>query len=125
MRQAEDLVWNAITQSARERFDYDEFKNKLSASGDERIADYILFQIIAGYAEELPRDEFLSKIRGDLQLFGYSVPEDELTQLLAGKQDLLLAEIGAAKEVLSGFANGVHADELLVDVRRSLKRKTK
>ena len=72
MRQAEDIVWAAITESARRRFDYAEFKNRLSASGDERVADFILFQIIEGLAENLTHEELLLKVSGDLELSGFA-----------------------------------------------------
>jgi len=117
MRQAEDLVWGAITESAKGRFDSAGFKNRLSASGDERVAEYILFQIIAGYAEELSRAELVSKIDGDLKLFGYSFSAEELDEFLADKEETLSAEIRAAKEVLSGFAQGQDASSLLVQIQ--------
>ncbi len=120
MRQAEDIVWSTITESAKRRFDYTGFKNRLSAAGDERVAEYILFQIIAGYAEELSREEHLSKIREDLRLFGYSFPADELEEFLADKKAILKAEILAAKEALSGFAQGKDAPGLLIQIQRML-----
>jgi hypothetical protein len=120
MRQAEDWVWSAITESARRRFDYDGFKSRLGPAGDERVAEYILFQIIAGYAEELSREEILSTIDGDLQRFEYVFPAEELEEFLADKQDLLCTEIRAAKEALSGFAQGKDADGLLGEIRRML-----
>ena len=113
MRQAEDLVWAAITESARLRFDYDEFKNRLSASGDERIADFILFQIIEGLAENRSLKELMLRIHEDLELFGYPASEDELAAILADKKEILSAEVHAAREVLSGFAQGQSAPELL------------
>jgi hypothetical protein len=120
MRQAEDIVWNSITASARRRFDYTGFKNRLSASGDDRVAEYILFQIIVGYAEELSREEFLSKIQGDLQLFGYSFSAEQLEEFMADKKEILNAEILAAKEALSWFAQEKDAPSLLVQIRRLL-----
>lgn len=120
MRQAEDIVWSVITESAKRRFDYDGFKNRLSASGDDRVAEYILFQIITGYAEELSCDEFLSKIRGDLQLFGYSFSAEALEEFLADKKEILSAEIRAAKEALFGFAQGKAVSDLLVHIQRLL-----
>ena len=120
MRQAEDIVWSAITESAKRRFDYDGFKNRLSESGDDRVAEYILFQIITGYAEGLSREEFLSKIQEDLRLFGYSFSTEDLDGFLADKEEILSAEICAAKEVLSAFAQGKDASGLLVQIRRLL-----
>jgi len=120
MRQAEDVVWSTITESAKRRFDFAEFKNCLSASGDERVAEYILFQIIVGYAEELSLEEFLSKIREDLRLFGYSFSAEELEEFLADKKEILNAEILAAKEALSGFAQGKDAPDLLAQIQRLL-----
>ncbi len=117
MRQAEDIVWNTITESAKRRFDSAGFKNRLSASGDERVAEYILFQIITGYAEELSHKEFLSKIQEELRLFGYSFSSKDLEEFLADKEETLSAEIRAAKEALSGFAQGQDASSLLVQIQ--------
>ncbi|WP_372845969.1 hypothetical protein [Pontiella sp.] len=113
MRQAEDLVWAAITDCAKQRFDYRGFKYWLSEKGDERVAEYILFQIIEGLAEELSLAELALKLRGDLDLFGYPVAEGELTAFLAGKPEALAAEVLAAREALAGFAQGRPAPELL------------
>ncbi len=88
----------------------------MSASGDEQVAEYILFQIIVGYAEELSRAELVSEIDGDLQLFGYSLSAEELGEFLADKKKILNAEIGVAKEALSGFAQGQDASSLLVQI---------
>ena len=118
MRQAEDIVWSAITESAKRRFDYTGFKDRLS--GDDRVSEYVLFQIIVGYAEELSREEFLSKIREDLRLFGYPFSAEELEEFLADTKDVLHAEIRAAKEALSGFAQGKDAPGLLVQIQRLL-----
>ncbi|MBI9020956.1 MAG: hypothetical protein JEZ10_06860 [Verrucomicrobia bacterium] len=120
MRQAEDIVWSTITESAKRRFDYAGFKDRLSKSGDERVAEYILFQIITGYAEELSREEFVPKIAGDLQLFGYAFSAQELDGFLADKKEVLNKEICAAKEALSGFAQGEDASSLLIEIRRLL-----
>lgn len=117
MRQAEDIVWSTITESAKRRFDYDGFRNRLSASGDERVAEYILFQIITGYAEELSLEELLSKILEDMRLFGYSFSAAELEEFLADKKEILKAEILAAKEALFGFAQGKDAPSLLVQIQ--------
>lgn len=120
MRQAEDIVWGAITESARRRIDPGEFKTRLSASADERVADFILFQIIEGFAEELPHAELLHKLRGDLELFGYPVSEGELNIVLADKKEILSTEIHTAREALSGFAKGQTAEELLTQVQKLL-----
>lgn len=120
MRQAEDIVWSTITESAKRRFDYAGFKNRLCASGDDRVAEYILFQIIVGYAEELVREEFLSKIQEDLQMFGYLFSVAELEEFLADKKEILNVEICAAKEALSGFAQGKDAPGMLLQIQRML-----
>lgn len=120
MRQAEDIVWSAITESAKRRFDYTGFKNRLSATGDERVAEYILFQIITGYAEELTFGEVLSKIHEDLQLFGYSFSAEQLEEFLANKKEILDTEIRAAKEALFGFAQGKPASGLLANIQHRL-----
>ena len=120
MRQAEDIVWRTITESAKGRFDYAEFKNRLAVSEDERTAEFILFLIIEGTAEGLSAEQLLSKVSGDLLLFGYSVSNADLEVLLTDKKEILSAEVHAARMVLSGFSQGQHAPELLEQVHKLL-----
>lgn len=117
MRQAQDLVWNAITESGKRRFDYAEFKHSLGDSGDDRTAEYILFQIIVGLAEKCSAEAFSSKIREDLLLFGYSISKEEVAQLLADKDVILTQEVRAAEMALSAFACGKDLDAVLDQVR--------
>ena len=121
MRQAEDIVWSTITESGKGRFDYSGFKDSLGELGDDRTAEYILFQIIVGLAEKLSATDFLSKIRSDLLLFGYSMPDEELEAFLADKAVILSAEIHAAEEALFGFAQGKDASAVLAQVRRLVR----
>lgn len=120
MRQAEDVVWAAITERARCRFDYADYKKRLSASGDERVADFILFQIIEGLAENLSQEELLLKISGDLKLFGYPISDNELNTILADKKEILSAEVHAAREALSSFAQDINAQEVLAQIHQLL-----
>lgn len=123
MRQAQDIVWNSITESAKRKFDYTGFRTRLSESGDDdRTAEYILFQIVVGYAEGLSAEEILSKVSGDLQLFACSISEDELVDFLADKRELLAEEVHAAKEALSGFAQGGKAPVVLAQVKAALAK---
>jgi len=117
MRQAQDIVWNTITESAKGRFDYAGFKNSLSALGDdERTAEYILFQMVVGYAEGHSAAEVLSKVSGDLLLFNCTLPAGELEAFLADKKEILKEEIRAAEEALSAFDQGEKPDDVLVHV---------
>lgn len=121
MRQAQDIVWNTITDSAKERFDYIGFRKSLSERGDDdRTAEYILFQIVVGCAEGLSEAEVLSKVRSDLLLFGCPVPDEQLGAFLADKRKILKAEIRAAEAALRGFDQGEDAGAVLVQVRRLL-----
>jgi hypothetical protein len=121
MRQAQDIVWNIITESAKLRFDYIGFRKSLSERGDdERTAEYIVFQVVVGYAEGLSDPEVLSKVRSDLLLFGCPLSDGQLGAFLADKRKVLKAEIRAAEAALSGFEQGRDAEAVLVQVRRLL-----
>lgn len=120
MRQAQDLVWNMITESAKRRFDYAQFESSLSRLGDERTAEYILFQIVVGIAEGISADELLTKVSGDLLLFGCPVSDEDLNVFLSGKDKILKEEIHAAKEALSTFERGIDADTVFMHVRSLL-----
>jgi len=120
MRQAEDMAWSAVTESAKRRFDFSEFKKSLGVSGDDHTAEYILFQLIVGFAEKLSGEELASKIRSDLLLFGYSVLDDVLERLLVDKKEILKEEIRAAEAALSGFFQGKDSDAVFAQVRSLL-----
>ena len=120
MRQAEDLVWNAIVESGKCRFDYVAFRAGLSPAGEERVADYILFQVIAGYAEERSLDALSLRIREDLDLFGFSFSEEELAHFLIGKGAVLHREIDVAKVALAELDKAAPSAELLVQVTQQL-----
>jgi hypothetical protein len=98
----------------------EKLEKMLSKSGDERVADFILFQIIEGLAENRSHEELMLRIREDLELFGYSASADKLDAVLADKKEILSAEVHAAREVLSGFADGQRAPELLEQVHKLL-----
>jgi len=123
MRQAQDIVWGTITESAKRRFDYVGFRESLSALGDdERTAEYILFQIVVGYAEGLSAEEVLSKVSGDLLLFGCTLSAEELEAFLADKKEILKEEIRAAEEALSAFDQGKKSDDVLAHIRRLFRQ---
>lgn len=122
MRQAQDIVWNVIAESAKRRFDYIAFKKSLGERGDdERTAEYILFLVIVGFAEELPHEEFISTLQSDLHLFGYLMSEEEIGVFLTGKQKVLSEEISAAKDALEQFANGCDISTIFGQVQARLE----
>lgn len=120
MRQPEEMVWAVIIESAKRRFDYDAFKCWLSEVDDERIAEYILRQLIEGSAEGLVPADLSLDLRAELELFGLMVSDDELCAFIATQQTTLRVEINAARETLSAFAQGISAPELLMQISETL-----
>lgn len=121
MRQAEDRVWNTIVECAKYRIDYDAFRFALSPSGDERIGEYLLFQMIEGFAEELSVGELVDKLAADAQVFGLSFEDGVLSALLEGQAVALAAEVAAAQVALEGLASAASVSSVLRRVRVALQ----
>ncbi|MBN8417832.1 MAG: hypothetical protein J0L73_02805 [Verrucomicrobia bacterium] len=118
-----DVIWNTITDSAKTRFDYDEYKSSFSELGNENAVENILFMIIVGYAEEQSVDEIVSKISKQLLLIGFGGDVTKLNVLVVGLQKSLPFEIKATQQALAFFDMGLKPPGILVQVKSILGNK--
>ncbi|TAK97431.1 MAG: hypothetical protein EPO07_13325 [Verrucomicrobia bacterium] len=121
MQQPEDIVWDAITESAKTRFDYNEFEKAFGELNDPDVADNILLMTVAGYAAVHSSEEIAAEIKTQLLMIGFGFREGGPELFLVGKETQLKNEIRAAGIAMELFAQGAQQPGVLVQVRSILK----
>jgi hypothetical protein len=122
MNQPEDIIWNAITDSAKKRFGYDEFQKAFAIIDDDNITENVLSLIIAGHAAGHSAKKIVADIKGHLVLVGFSFPEDALLSFISDRRTDLGVEIKATETAKSLLENGWEIPGILVQVRSMLKK---
>ena len=122
MSEPEDIVWNAITDSAKTRFDYPGFLSGFAGLGNDNIAENILFVTISGHAAGDSSEKIAAQINQHLALVGYSFPTDDLMKFISDRQSDLFREIKATEAALSLFDMGLQTPGILVQVRSLLNK---
>lgn len=120
MQEPEDIVWNAITNSAKTRFDYTAFEKMCRDVGDPNVIENFLFMIIAGFADGLSKDEIASEIKRELLMIGFGFQGASLEQFLEDKESLFKNEILATEMAMSFFDQGIKPHGVLIAVRKIL-----
>ena len=120
MQHTEDTVWDAITESAKTRFEYREFESIFSETGSSHITDNVLFMTIAGHAAEHSSEEIVASINGELVLLGLRFPEADLLRFVEARKADLVRESLATKIAMILFQEGAEPPGVLVQVRRIL-----
>lgn len=122
MNQPKDIVWNAITDSAKTRFDYSEFERAFADFHNDNIAENILFLTIAGHAAEDSTEDIAAEINQQLVLIGYSFADDALTKFISDRQSDLFREIKAMETASALFEMGLQTPGILVQTRSLLAK---
>jgi len=117
-----DIVWNAITDSAKNRFDYAKFQRAFADSGSYALAENILFMTIAGHASRKSTSDIAANINQQFLLIGYSFPEIELNQFISERKTDLFREIEATEIAIAFFQMGLKPSDILVQVRCLLSK---
>jgi len=107
MSQPKDIVWNTITDSAKKRFDYDEFQRAFADLDNDNIAESILFLTIAGHAAGDSAKDIAAAINQQLLLVGYSFADGQLMSFISHRRFDLCREIKAAETAMSLFEMGL------------------
>jgi len=92
MTQNADLVWNAITDSAKKKFDYKSFEEQF-AEIDENLADNILFKILIGFASK-KTDEIIShELFNEMMMIGFIWKLEDIKDFIKDKGKTFKLEI--------------------------------
>lgn len=111
MKDIEDLIWDRITESAKNKMDFDSLKEFFDDI-DENIAENILHEIIIGFAANKTQQVLFFELKNKLLLNGIKWDDNEITTLLEGKEQLLGLEILACHMVSDMLKDG--SDPLIV-----------
>jgi hypothetical protein len=94
MKTLQDKIWDAITDSAKKRFDYSSFEKNVPSAD---MADMIVFKIIIGYAGKMSKDKIARGLLNDMLIVGYRTEIKELDQFVQDKELLFQREIFASQ----------------------------
>ncbi|MBI1226589.1 MAG: hypothetical protein GC192_15255 [Bacteroidetes bacterium] len=101
----EDIVWNAITNNAKRKFDFEAFANTFNEI-DESIAENILFRVIASFAGDKTEEFIVQDLFNQMILTGFMWDIEDIKTFLVGKKELLKGEIFAAQIAFNLIEDG-------------------
>ena len=121
MQDPTEIVWNTITESAKNRFDYTAFERSLWDTESAHFSETVLFLTIVGHAADRSTDEIAADINGQLSLRALKFPEADLRRFIEEKKAELKREIFATTVAINLFACGLKPPSVLVQVRKILE----
>lgn len=92
MTQDTDLVWNAITDSAKKKFDYKSFEEQFSEI-DENLADNILFKILIGFAGNKTSEIISHELFNEMMMIGFIWKLDDIKDFIKDKDKTFKLEV--------------------------------
>jgi len=92
MTTSSDIVWNAITDSAKNKFDYKSFEEQF-IDVDQNLADNILFKIIIGFASKKTDEVISLELFNEMMIIGFIWKLEDIQDFIKGKDKLLKSEI--------------------------------
>lgn len=122
MKDTEDIIWDTITNSAKQRFDYKSFEEGIPKMGDRNVAENILFMIIAGLASGETKEGLAARLNTHMNMLGYIFEEHYLEKLLERKEEELKTEIIVTQFALAMLEQGTHPVAILNGVHQMLKQ---
>jgi hypothetical protein len=117
MKQQVDIISDAITNSAKTRFDYAEFKEMFSDLDNDNVPETILIRIIAGYVEGKPPEQIAGEIENEFLALGCIFLDGDFQDFIANKAVELAREIYATKIALDLLKQEMPIPDVLVMVK--------
>lgn len=115
---SEDVIWDVITESAKTRFDYKEFRKSFDGFFENKSrADMALFTIVAGCAGRLSAEEIVDAVNQDLLPFGLLFPVDVMKEFLTDNKQKLYREIMAVDAAQQALELGWGVPGVLMQVK--------
>ena len=112
MKNREDKIWDAITDSAKKRFDYQTVKNSFPTDeqNQELIADNIVWKIINYLQVKKSKAELSATIFTDLLMLGFKVDKVWLDNFIDDKDEAFKIEISVSKLATDMLNGGIDPD---------------
>ena len=106
----EFLIWDKIVNSAKKRFDYDQFSHHFSSP---EIYDQLILHIIVGFASGESHETISTNLHNELQHIGVHVNESYIDEIISNKHVDFSNEIYAAYLTFSMLEDGDNEIEIL------------
>jgi hypothetical protein len=120
MRNTEETIWDTITNSAKERFDYRSLEAVFQETDNDNFAENILFKMILGLSAGQTKEDLTTQLTTDMALIGLGFKEHYLENLLEHKAEELSTEILATQFARSMLDQGSHPVPILEAVHKML-----
>lgn len=117
-----DLVPDFILESAKTRFNYDEFLESFPINDEFFVEEQFLFPIIAGKAFGEDDAEIAGKMISSFVSEGYEIAMDDLMMMIKKKGKELGLEILAFKIASDSLQQGAHPTSVIQQISQLLKR---
>jgi|WetSurMetagenome_2_1015567.scaffolds.fasta_scaffold33634_3 hypothetical protein len=101
MKKIEDKIWDSITASAKDKFDFASFEEDIP-----QFADMALFKIIVDFAVNKPLNVIAGELHNQVLMTGFVWKMDDITEFLEGKREILKHEINIAQLAADMLQNG-------------------
>lgn len=106
----EFLIWDKIVNSAKQRFDYDQYLHFFESS---KIYDQLILHIIIAFASGESHEAIVVNLHNELHHIGFTMREDEVADLIDDKHFVFSNEIYAAYLTFSMMEHGDSEFEIL------------
>lgn len=103
-----ERIFNLITDSAKNRFDYDSFSDKI---GDES-ADSLLFQIMVSLAIGESKELTVAKLNAQIMMMGLMMEKDSFVHFLEAREKDLGMHILALKIAQTNLEDGADPEDV-------------
>ncbi len=118
----ENLIWTTITNSAKRRFNYSEFRDgfPLDEETNEIMADNVVWMIINGFQIDKSSEIITAELFNQILLTGLILKKEELTAFVLDKKDLFKTEIGISRLATDMLNNGSDVESVYLVVTKLL-----
>jgi hypothetical protein len=120
MKTIEERIWDAITNSAKKKFDYQSFEQGFHDFGEVNIAENILFQVIVRFASGETKESVAANLTSEVFLLGCDFKEQVLESFLEHKEAELKTEIHITRLAHTMLEEGAHPAAVLETVQKLL-----
>lgn len=119
----EEKIWDAITESAKSKFNYQEFSNGFPPYFEDNIKDNIIWEIIMRYAGGQEQLEICSYLNSQIMLIGLQIPIDDLKKFVASCKKDFGVEIFVTQFATKALNDGLLAKSVLGSVYQLLSNR--
>jgi hypothetical protein len=119
MKKTEDLIWDRITNNAKNKFDYVSFKNNFKET-NKHVAENILFKIIFGFASHKTKKTISLELFNEILLLGYNWKLEDIQIFVDDKDHLFELEIYATQLVNAMLQEGKDPRSVLTSINQIL-----